>query len=156
MSIITTNDKPSKVKEVSKNIPDEVSKARDKNITINTLQDLIDFIKKINTFINSEIIKCIINNINCDKLKYRTILNIIYEIINDPIKIMSRTKLNIKLIEDKEKGFYYIEKLGISIQGCDSNKCLLEIINQCIENNIMISMEIKLINSVVKLSFNNK
>jgi len=80
----------------------------------------------------------------------------IYEIINDPIKIMSRTKLNIKLIEDKEKGFYYIEKLGISIQGCDSNKCLLEIINQCIENNIMISMEIKLINSVVKLSFNNK
>ena len=69
---------------------------------------------------------------------------------------MSKTKLNIKLIEDKEKGFYYIEKLGISVQGCDSNKCLLEIINQCIENNIMISMEIKLINSVVKLSFNNK
>ena len=156
MSITTTNDKPSKVKEVSKNLPDELSKDSDKNITINTLQDLIDFIKKINTFINSEIIKCIINNINCDKLKYRTILNMIYEIINDPIKIMSRTKLNIKLIEDKEKGFYYIKKLGISVQGCDSNKCLLEIINQCIENNIMISMEIKLINSVVKLSFNNK
>ena len=45
----------------------------------------------------------------------------IYESINDPIKIMSKTKLNIKLIEDKKKGFYYIEKLGISIQGSENN-----------------------------------
>ena len=115
MSITTTNDKPSKVKEVSKNLPDELSKDLDKNITINTLQDLIDFIKKINTFINSEIIKCIINNINCDKLKYRTILNMIYEIINDPIKIMSKTKLNIKSNEHTDKGYYYIKNLCIII-----------------------------------------
>ena len=138
MSISNTNDNPYKIKEISDGVIliKQTNKIT-KNITINTLQDLIDFIKKYG-FIKSEIIKCIISNINCDKLKYRTILNMIYESINDPIKIMSKTKLNIKLIEEKEKGFYYIEKLGISIQGCDSNKCLLEIINQCIENNIMI------------------
>jgi hypothetical protein len=37
-----------------------------------------------------------------------------------------------------------LEDLGISIQGVDSNKCLLEIINQCIENEISLIMKIKL------------
>jgi hypothetical protein len=127
-----------------------------KYIIITTLQELINFIKKINSFINSEIIKCNINNIICDKLKYISILKMIYEIINDPIKIMSKTKLNIRSDEYTDKGYYYIKNLNISIQYRDTNTNLLEIINQCIENNISISMEIKLNNSasVVKLLFN--
>ena len=66
MSISTTNDNPYKIKKLSKKLHDDV-------VIIITLQDLIDYIKK-NTFIKSEIIKCIISNINCDKLKYITIL----------------------------------------------------------------------------------
>jgi hypothetical protein len=70
---------------------------------------------------------------------------------------MCITILNIKLNEYKDKGFYYIKKLDISVQGPDTNKCLLEIINQCIVNNIVILMEIKLNdNSIVKLSFNDE
>jgi hypothetical protein len=37
-----------------------------------------------------------------------------------------------------------LENLGISVQGVDSNKCLIEIVNQCIENKIILDMKIKL------------
>ena len=122
-------------------------------VSLNKINQLTDF-----DFTNSVITSCIVNNISLDKLKYKPILIIIYNQINDPIKIMCNTKINIKLIEDKDKGYYYITDLGISVQSVDSNKCLFEIINQCIENNILISMKIKLINnslSAVKLLFNS-
>ena len=38
----------------------------------------------------------------------------------------------------------YLENLGISVQGVDSNKCLLEIVNQCFQNKITLDMKIKL------------
>ena len=59
------------------------------------------------------------------------------------------TKINIKTIKKEDEGFYYIPKLGISVQGVESNKCLLEIINQCIENEITISIQIKLKNNLI-------
>ena len=68
----------------------------------------------------------------------------IYKIINDGTKIIKNSKLNIKTIKKLDEGFYYLEDLGISIQGVDSNKCLLEIINQCVENEISLIMKIKL------------
>ena len=68
----------------------------------------------------------------------------IYKIINDGTKIIKNSKLNIKTIKKLDEGFYYLEDLGISIQGVDSNKCLLEIINQCVENKISLIMKIKL------------
>ena len=53
-----------------------------------------------------------------------------------------------KTIKKEDEGFYYLDKLGISVQGVDSNKCIFEIINQCIENEINILMKIKLIDDV--------
>jgi hypothetical protein len=51
-------------------------------------------------------------------------------------------------LKKEDEGFYYLKNIGISIQGVDSNKCLSEIISQCIENKIKLSMKIKLIDNV--------
>ena len=59
------------------------------------------------------------------KLKYKSVLENIYKIINDGTKIIKNSKLNIKTIKKLDEEFYYLEDLGISIQGVDSNKCLL-------------------------------
>ena len=38
-------------------------------------------------------------------------------------------------------GVYYLENLGINVQGMDANKCLCEIIHQCINNtNIILNI----------------
>ena len=108
-------------------------------VNISNIADLKDY-----NFTNSTILSCSINNTNIIKLKYSPILNYIYELINDGAKIIKQTKLNIKTIKKQDEGFYYLENLGISIQGVDSNKCLLEIVNQCIENEISLKMQIKL------------
>jgi hypothetical protein len=90
-----------------------------------------------------------INNEDFNKLKYKLILEQIYKLIKDGVKIIKNTKLNIKTIKKEDEGFYYLDNIGISIQGVDSNKCLLEIINQCLENQIKLSMKIKLINNII-------
>lgn len=90
-----------------------------------------------------------INNEDFNKLKYKLILEQIYNLIKDGVKIIKNTKLNIKTIKKEDEGFYYLDNIGISIQGVDSNKCLLEIINQCLENQIKLSMKIKLINNII-------
>ena len=62
--------------------------------------------------------------------------------------------MNIKTIKKEDDGFYYLDNIGISIQGVDSNKCLLEIINQCMKNNIELFIKIKLYNNtVINISF---
>lgn len=81
----------------------------------------------------------IINKHNGDKL-----LKKIYKIINDGTKIIKNTILNIKTIKKIDDGYCYIEDLGISVQGVESNKRLLKIVNQCIKNGISIIMKIKL------------
>ena len=48
-----------------------------------------------------------------------------------------------------DSGFYYLDNLGISVQGVDSNKCILEIINQCLNYNIKIMMKIQLENNKI-------
>ncbi len=106
---------------------------------INNLDDLNMF-----NFCNSQIIYCKINNDEYHTHKYRTILNEIYEIIDDGTVIIKNTCLNIKTIRYTDNGFYYLKDLGISVQGVDANKCLYEIINQCIENNINLKINIKL------------
>jgi hypothetical protein len=95
----------------------------------------------------SIILECSIDNKEFNKLKYKLILEEIYKIINDGTKIIKNTKLNIKTIEKQDEGFYYLDNIGISIQGVDSNKCLYEIINQCIE------YKIKLINNIIIILF---
>ena len=106
------------------------------------------YIKEYN-FKKSIIQECKINNIEFTKLKYKSILEQIYKLINDGTKIIKNTKLNIKTIQKEDEGFYYLDNIGISIQGVDSNKCLLEIINQCIENEFELQMKIKTIDNII-------
>jgi hypothetical protein len=132
------------------------------NYTITNLDNGDKLLKKI-THINiidvknikkSIILECLIDNKELNKLKYKLILEQIYKIINDGSKIIKNTKLNIKTIKKEDEGFYYLDTLGISVQGVDSNKCILEIINQCIENEIDLFMKIKLINDItVNINF---
>ncbi len=71
-----------------------------------------------------------------------------YSIIDNGVKIIKNTKLNIKTIKKEDEGFYYLENIGISVQGAENNKCLNEIINQCIINEIDIKMTIELSNKI--------
>ena len=113
------------------------------NINITNIKDLKDY-----DFKKSIISKCSIDNKEFNKLKYKSILEQTYKIINDGTKIIKNTKLNVKTIKKEDDGFYYLDNIGISVQGVESNKCLLEIINQCIENEIELSMQIKLIDEI--------
>ena len=123
-----------------------------KKINVIDITD-IENIKKYD-FKKSTILECLINNIKLDKLKYKSVLDNIYKMINDGTTIIKNTKLNIKTIKKEDEGFYYLDDIGISVQGIDSNKCLQEIINQCIENKIKISMKIKLSDNItMNLSF---
>lgn len=116
-----------------------------KKITkIDNIQDLMKY-----EFKNSLILKCYIENKEVNKKKYNCILRHIYKIIDDGAKIIKNTKLNIKTVKKQNEGFYYLESLGISVQRVDSKKCLLEILNQCISNNINIQMEIEMHNDDV-------
>ena len=111
------------------------------NVNITDIKNIKDY-----DFKRSIIIECSINNKEFNKLKYKSILEEIYKQINDGTKIIKNTKLNIKTLRKEDEGFYYLENIGISIQGVESNKCLFEIINQCIENEIELTMKIKLLN----------
>ena len=75
-------------------------------IAVNKI-DLIDkkeLTKKINqlkkyNFSKSTIYECTINDIDFEKLKYKSVLEKIYEMINDGVTIIRNTKLNIKTIK---------------------------------------------------------
>ncbi len=129
-----------------------IIKQEDGNILLkkNNFVDITD-IKDIKNydFKKSSILECSINNEEFNKLKYKSILEEIYKIINDGVIIIKHTKLNIKTIKKENEGYYYLDDIGISVQGVDSNKCLLEIINQCIENEIELKIKIKLINNII-------
>ena len=119
------------------------------NINITDIKDITDY-----DFKKSIISKCLIDDEEFNKLKYKSILEQIYKTINDGTKIIKNTKLNIKTIKKEDEGFYYLDNIGISVQGVNSNKCLLEIINQCIKNEIKLSMKIKLIDDItINISF---
>ncbi len=137
---------------LQKNIIDEskytISKEENGDLLLKKIKE-----KKISTdeiknydFNGSIILNCLIDNKIFNKLKYKSILEKILMIIDDGAKIIKNTSLNIKTIQKEDKGFYYLEKLGISIQGVESNKCLNEIVNQCIHNNISLTLNIKLSN----------
>ncbi len=121
---------------------------RKKIISINGFNEFNN-IKNQYQISNSNILSCSINyyQTNDYKLKYKSILNYIYSnLIKDGVKIIKNSILNISTIKKETEGFYYLEDLGISIQGADATKCLNEIINQCHYNNIHITILIKLIN----------
>lgn len=115
-----------------------------KSVDIKEIEELKNY-----NFINSSVIKCNIKKEKYDKLKYKQILDKIYGLINDGTKIIKNTKLNIKTTKKEVHGFYYMDELGISIQGVNNNKCILEIMNQCIENKFPLNMEIKLMDDML-------
>ena len=104
-------------------------------------------------FINSKIISCTINNIEFNKLKYISIRNYIYTLIND-ISIVCQHSNNL-FSEEKYVGYNYIKELNIYMTYTNNNFYnLMEIINQAIENNININLQIRLMNgSIIKLSY---
>lgn len=128
------------------------------NVTTNEHGDIvlnkkqIIKIKKINELKNynyaySKILLCNINNnINNEisNLKYNNILKQIYNLIGDGTTIIRNSSINIKTTVENTKGFEYMENIGISYQGIDSNKCIVEIITQCVKNNILINIKIRL------------
>jgi len=119
------------------------------HINITDIKDIKEY-----DFKKSIILECLLDNKEFSKLEYKSILEQIYKLINDGTRIIKNTKLNIKTLKKEDEGFYYLDNIGISVQGADSNKCLLEIINQCIENEIELSIKIKLINEItIKILF---
>lgn len=133
---------------VDKNNGDKILK----KITSVNISDICD-VKKYD-FKKSNIISCSLNDDKIIKLKYKSILESVYKLIDDGATIIKQTKINIKTIKKQDEGFYYLEDVGISIQGVDSNKCLLEIINQCIKSEIHLVIVIKLLNeTIVNIDF---
>lgn len=103
----------------------------------------IDEIKNYD-FTKSNILDCRIEDSILVNLKYKILLQVIYEKINDGVLIIKNSLLNIKTIKKQNEGFYYLEEIGISVQGADSNRCMSEIINQCVKNNLSLKMKIRL------------
>ena len=100
-------------------------------------------------FTSSKILECNLNNNIIIRLKYKHIIESIYDILNDRSLIMKNTVLNIQKGQKTNHGYTYNKNLDISIQRVDANKCIKEIVKQCTINNINISMKIKLKNGDV-------
>jgi hypothetical protein len=84
----------------------------------------------------------------------KNVLNYVYDVIDNGAKIIKTSILNIDTKKRNDSGYYYLDNLGISVQGVDSNKCMLEIISQCLCYNIKIMMKIQLENNkLVNISF---
>ena len=112
---------------------------RIKEITIKSSKDLIN-----KDFTFSKLIKCYINEEILDISSYRKLLINIYNLINDGVKIIKHTTENIKIGKHTDKGFNYLDELGISFHGNNSYYTLKEIFHQCEMNNIKIECEILL------------
>ncbi len=118
-------------------------------VNINNIDDIKQY-----DFAKSDILHCLLNNDNTLKLKYKSILENTYKIIDDGTKIIKNSKLNIKTFQKNDDGFNFLKDIGISYQGVDSNKCLFEIINQCVKNNISLNLKIKLNNqTIINMNF---
>ena len=115
------------------------------NLKLNTIIEINSIESDRNIDLtHSKIVECRINNEISKILSYRIILIYIYELIGNSTQIMKNTTENIKVGKHTDKGFNFIENLGISFHGNNANKTLKEIIHQCSLNNIQISLKIKL------------
>ena len=112
---------------------------RIKEVFIKNSKDLIN-----KDFTFSKLIECFINGERINITSYRGLLKYIYNLINDGVKIIKHTTENIKIGKHTDKGFNYLEKLGISFHGNHANNSLKEIFHQCEVNNIKIECKIVL------------
>ncbi len=118
----------------------------DNIFTINSFNQWLEYKYQI-VIINSEIILCSINdnNIDVSKLYYHSILYEVYKIINDYNKIMDKNYVHLLNYKTDNNNYNYIEELNISFPkvylGYPS---LIEILYQCMNNNIKLNMLILL------------
>lgn len=95
----------------------------------------------------SKIIECKINEEDVDILSYRPLLIHIYRLIEDGVKIIRAlpvTNNDIKIGMFKEKGYTFLEDLGISFHGKNAHNTMKEILLQCDFNKINIQCRILL------------
>lgn len=118
-------------------------KIKNKVIAINDKEKLKNY-----DYSFSEIKKFKVDNKLIRIDNYRRGIDFIHNIIDDGVKIISNTKLNIKTIPYNQKGFSYNEKVGLSIQNVDAAKSLDEICSQAVINKIKLDLEIKLNNGI--------
>jgi hypothetical protein len=108
----------------------------------------LDDIKKYD-FKRSNIIEIYIDNKKIDLCKYKQIIKYLYEKINNINLIKTNTLLNIKDGKFTTDGYNYLDKLGISVQGIDSNKAIKEILNISNICNIKLNIKIRLENNEI-------
>lgn len=108
------------------------------------------FINKIQELNKYNFDRSTILSVNINVSQYINLLSNIYYQINDGAKIIKNTVLDIKTIDNNNKNYTYLHKIGISVRKDIPKNILIELINQCIRNNINIVVEIKLIdNSII-------
>ena len=105
-----------------------------------------------NDYTGSNVIKFKINNKKGNnELKYKSILTNVYNEIDSGFQIIKNSTFkDIKTIKKEDKGYYYLENIGISVRFKNSNDTINEIINQCNINNIKLYMKVELNNLDVK------
>ena len=85
-------------------------------------------------------------------MNYKSIIRYIYENeIKDGFRIIKNTLFkDIKTIKKEDKGYYYLEKIGISVRFKNANYSFNEIVNQCEINNIKLYMKIELFDGEIQ------
>jgi hypothetical protein len=115
----------------------------------------IKLIKKTN-FTNSKINIVKINNkVFSDKHTWRKTIEIVYNEINDIDKIKLINNRIYKGCDKSGKGYKYMKLLNISFQDKNATDSILEIVKQCLLNNMHFYIEIKLENNSVIVLENN-
>lgn len=111
----------------------------DNSINIKNIEEL----QKIATYMfsKSKVISCTVNEKTIDKLTYANILLSVIELCKDRVK--NSKYMRFVKGDRHDSGYKYYNKLGISIQGADSNNTIKEILNQSVLNNIHVKMNIK-------------
>lgn len=87
-----------------------------------------------------------INWINIEGVVYKPksnseVLYFIYDFLDDPESIKKHTILKIRDGKFKTAGFVYREELDISIQGCTSDRTLLEIFTQIVAHSLTVFID---------------
>jgi len=96
-------------------------------------------------FTFSNILECEIDGTIISSPNYSKVLEHIYTVINDGIKIIQTpTTFHLKTIEYNIEGFEYLPNVGISYQRKDANETIKEILIQAKHHNIKIDIMIKL------------
>ncbi len=98
--------------------------------------------------LNSIILECKIDDIDVDRLKYKSILLYIFKQMPANL-ILQNTTFNIKLIETDENGYTWYKDIRMSIQGNDANLTFKEIIHFIKLNNMSFEIKIQLKNEEI-------